>query len=188
MTSCWSLKEKIFQFQPDIKDELRQSEVLRSHLCDGAPPCQPISLLCPSGPVAFRCEMNEAIYHFNIHLEWEGLWGCTVLLKTCGGEVTGVQSLHPTSHLWHSQCPHKGAGVNIYIAVRAEVQGQLVFEHKHTMLNEFSQLPQQMEHMPLPLSYSCWQKLMFSQVAWPGTRSRFERLPGNKIPSCTHNA
>jgi len=50
--------------------------------------------------------MDEAIYHFNIYFEWEGLWWYTLLLKTCGEEVTTVQSLEPSLHLRgiHSAC------------------------------------------------------------------------------------
>ena len=38
--------------------------------------------------------MNEGIDHFNVYLEW-GLWWYALLLKTCGEEVTTLQSLHP---------------------------------------------------------------------------------------------
>lgn len=80
-----------------------------------------------------------------VHAPAANLWWGSYKSPKFAPNFTPVAFTVPAQRHW----------INIYIAARAEVQGQLVFEHKHTMLNEFSQLPQQMEHMPLPLSYSC---------------------------------
>lgn len=84
-------RRRYSQFQTDIKGELRQSQVLNSHLCDIALSRQLISHFCPSVPVTSRCKMNERVDHFNIYLEWECLWWYTLLLKTFSEEVTTLQ-------------------------------------------------------------------------------------------------
>lgn len=95
MTSCWSLKQKIF---PIPKRHQGWTETISGPLFTPLWCSTTLSThlpLCPSVSITFRCKMNEGIDHFNIYLEWESLWWYTLLLKTWGEEVTNLQNLHP---------------------------------------------------------------------------------------------